>query len=107
MFPGFRKVIATFLVLAAIGFTIIYGPLLIIAGIPTGYGNFVFWLFFAVIGFIVFYAFVYRKNSVVDFNSSEKTVISCVACNQKLRVPVGREIEIKCPNCGISRVIKL
>ena len=40
-------------------------------------------------------------------DSSEKTVISCGTCNQKLRVPIGREIEIKCPKCGTSRVIKL
>ena len=40
-------------------------------------------------------------------DSSEKTVITCGTCNQKLRVPVGREIEVKCPKCGTSRVIKL
>ena len=40
-------------------------------------------------------------------DSSEKTVITCGTCNQKLRVPVGREIEIKCPTCGTSRIIKL
>ena len=127
MFPGFRKVIATFLVLAAIGFTIIYGPLIIISGIPPGYGHSIFWIFFVVIGFIIFYAFIYRKKNGNDLNpnlhsenevkveriympsvdSSEKAVISCGVCNQKLRVPVGREIEIKCPTCGTSRIIKL
>jgi hypothetical protein len=130
VFPRFRKsitiAIASFLFLAVIGFVVIYGSLFIISAIPTGKGNFVFWLFFVVIGFIVLYALVHRKKNGKDFHpnlhsenevkveriyippvdSSEKTIINCGVCNQKLRVPVGREIEIKCPNCGTSRVIK-
>ena len=89
VFPGFRKVIATLLVLAAIGFTIIYGPLLIIAGIPPGYGNFVFWLFFAVIGFILFYAFVYggeKKKEMIINPLSKNEVIVNTPPNNKIDI---------------------
>ena len=50
------------IVLIAIGFTIIYEPMMLIAGVPKGQGNFWFWTFFVVIGFIVFYAFVYSDK---------------------------------------------
>ena len=62
IFPNFRKAIASLLVVIAIGFTVISGPMLLVGGVPKGQGNFWFWTFFVVIGFIVFYAFVYSDK---------------------------------------------
>lgn len=89
IFPGFRKVIASFLFLAAIGFSIIYGPLIIISGIPPGYGNSIFWIFFVVIGFIVFYAFVYG-------NEKKKEIISNPLPGSKVLFdnPLNNKVEI-------------
>lgn len=33
---------------------------------------------------------------------SKKTVINCVKCNRKLRVPTGRRLKISCPHCGYT-----
>jgi hypothetical protein len=84
MFPGFRKVIATFLVLAAIGFTIIYGPLFLFGAMTKGQDKFGYWLLFVVIAFIVFYAFVYGKSSEPtklnsDFNDARTTLAIPIA----------------------------
>lgn len=40
-------------------------------------------------------------------DSNEKAIICCWKCNQNLRVPVGRRIEITCPKCGISKIVEL
>lgn len=89
IFPGFRKVIASFLFLAAIGFSIIYGPLILISGIPPGYGNSIFWIFFVVIGFIVFYAFAYgneKKKEIITNPLPQSKVLFTTPLNNKIDI---------------------
>ena len=84
MFPGFRKAIASLLVLIAIGFTIIYGPMMLIAGVPKGQGNFWFWTFFVVIGFIVFYAFVYSDKKAKKLNTNPPDIVNELAVQTEI-----------------------
>ena len=84
MFPGFRKAIASLLVLIAIGFTIIYGPMMLIAGVPKGQGNFWFWTFFVVIGFIVFYAFVYSDKKAKKLNTNPPNIVNELAVQTEI-----------------------
>jgi hypothetical protein len=37
-------------------------------------------------------------------DSEGKAVVVCLKCDQKLRIPIGREFEYKCPKCGTTRL---
>jgi ribosomal protein S27E len=42
-----------------------------------------------------------RKNPAKDTKfEDEKTIVNCEECGKKLRIPKGKLLDVKCPNCG-------
>jgi ribosomal protein S27E len=59
------------------------------------------WPWFAIVYIFrkIFLSSKVEEEITITTEVRESTIVSCEQCGQKLRIPKGKFLEIKCPNC--------